>query len=540
MVNTQLFKTIKGKLLPQTDTLNKAGGRAYQYSPYHQLAQLAATGCLNQTFYANASTQLKTVLELTQSIDTEFIAKTAVYARESGYMKDMPALLTAVVAQRDTELLSQVFGRVINNGKMLRNFVQIVRSGATGRKSLGTRPKKLVQQWLLNATEKQLLNAAVGNQPTLADIVKMVHPTPQEAWRRAWFGWLLGREYDADALPPVTRAFEQFKSALREGQIVVDLPDVPFQMLTALPLTCGQWAAIARNGSWQMVRQNLNTFARHGVFTIPGMTELVAEKLRDENAIAKAAVMPYQLMVAYQATCAAINAANYLSTDKKGYAVPQQVCDALQDAMEIALANVPVINGQVVVCPDVSGSMASPVTGYRQGATTSVRCVDVAALVAAALVRKNPQTQVVPFEVDVRQVGINPRDTVLTNANKMADLCGGGTNVSAPLKWLNKGNVDVDLIVIVSDNESWMVSRHYGASKTMLEWEKLKKRCPRARLVCLDIQPYNSTQAKEHDDIMNIGGFSDAVFDAIAAFASGHTETDYWVNTIKQVALTEH
>jgi 60 kDa SS-A/Ro ribonucleoprotein len=86
-----------------------------------------------------------------------------------------------------------VFGRVIDNGKMLRNFVQIVRSGAMGRKSLGSAPKKLVQNWLLNASEKQLLSACVGKQPSLADVVKMVHPKPQEAWRSAWFAWLIGK-----------------------------------------------------------------------------------------------------------------------------------------------------------------------------------------------------------------------------------------------------------------------------------------------------------------------------------------------------------
>ena len=74
-----------------------------------------------------------------------------------------------------------MFGRVVDNGKMLRNFVQIVRSGATGRKSLGSRPKKLVQHWLLSASEAQLLQAAVGNSPSLADVVKMVHPKPAEA-----------------------------------------------------------------------------------------------------------------------------------------------------------------------------------------------------------------------------------------------------------------------------------------------------------------------------------------------------------------------
>ena len=40
-------------------------------------------------------------------------------------MKDMPALLAAILAVRDLELLAQVFPRVIDSGKMLRNFVQI-------------------------------------------------------------------------------------------------------------------------------------------------------------------------------------------------------------------------------------------------------------------------------------------------------------------------------------------------------------------------------------------------------------------------------
>ena len=89
-------------------------------------------------------------------------------------------------------MLARVFDQVVDNGKMLRNFAQIIRSGAVGRKSFGNRPKKLMQTWLLTATEKQLLNAAVGNSPSLADVVKMVHPKPREAWRAAWFAWLIG------------------------------------------------------------------------------------------------------------------------------------------------------------------------------------------------------------------------------------------------------------------------------------------------------------------------------------------------------------
>ena len=521
MVNTRLFQTLKGALLPNANTVNAEQSPAYTFTPRHRLAQLAATGCLGQTFYANAEAQLDAVLALAKELDPVFVAKTALYARESGFMKDMPALLAATLAARDVTVLGHVFGRVIDNGRMLRNFVQIVRSGAVGRKSLGSRPKKLVQQWLLAASERQLLNAAVGNTPSLADVVKMVHPKPDEAWRAAWFAWLIGKPVDEALLPPITQAFERFKRASAQG-LTAEVPDVPFQMLTALELTAAQWARIARTASWQMVRQNLNTFARHGALALPGVAEEIAAKLRDPRAVAKARVMPYQLMSAFKAT---------------GDAVPAVVRDALQDAMEVAIGNVQRFDGRVVVCPDVSGSMGSPVTGHRGSATSSVRCIDVAALVAAAILRKNPAARVLPFEQDVVKLSLNARDSVMTNAQALASIGGGGTNCSAPLALLNKERAGVDLVIVVSDNESWVDANRHGATQTMREWELLKTRNPRARLVCIDIQPGTTTQAAERADILNVGGFSDAVFNMVASFADGKAGADHWVGEIDRISL---
>ena len=517
MANLQLFQTLRGALQPAADVRNEAGGAAYALSPKHRLAQLAATGCLNNTFYAQAQDQLDAVLALAREVDPLFVAKTAVYARRAGHMKDMPALLAATLAVRDVSLLAKVFGRVVDNGKMLRNFVQMLRSGAVGRKSLGTRPKKLVQQWLLEATEAHLLNAAVGNTPSLADVVKMVHPKPAEAWRAAWFAWLIDRPYALEALPPVTQAFERFKRDRTQ-----DVPDVPFQMLTALELNTQAWAQIAQRGSWQMVRQNLNTFARHGVFALPGLAEAVAAKLRDPLAVAKARVLPYQLMAAWKAA---------------GADVPHVVKEALQDAMELALANVPQFEGRVVVCPDVSGSMSSPVTGHRGSATTTVRCIDVAALVAAAVLRRNADARVLPFETKVVSLQLNPRDSVMTNAAKLAAVGGGGTSCSAPLALLNRENAHADLVVLVSDNESWADPARGRGTATMQEWAAFKKRNPKARMVCIDIQPYATTQAQERDDVLNIGGFSDEVFKLLAVYAAGGLGADHWVGVIEETSV---
>ena len=517
MANKRLFKSAIGKLVPATNAINEECAPAYALSPKQQLAQYAATGCLSATFYASAEQQLKTVLELSAKLDADFIAKTAVFCRERGFMKDMPALLCAVLSVKDLGLLNTVFPRVIDNGKMLRNFVQIMRSGVVGRKSLGSAPKRLVREWLDARHPATLFKSNVGQDPSLSDILKMVHPKPKDEAREALFGYLIGRDYAFDKLPDLVRNYEAFKY----GQSL-EVPDVPFQLLTALPLSTKEWTTIARRASWQMTRMNLNTFARHGVFGEPGITELIANRLRDPETIAKSRVFPYQLMVAYGMADA--------NED-----VPKAVSEALQDAMEIAIANVPSIDGQVYVCPDVSGSMSSPMTGHRKGATTAVRCIDVAALVAAAVLRKNPGTEVLPFEQHVVKLNLNPRDSVMTNASRLAAVGGGGTNCSAPLTQLNSRKAVGDLVIFISDYESWVDAGKGRGTATMREWNVFKQRNPNARLVCIDVQPYPTVQAIEREDILNVGGFSDQVFDVISEFARGELNSDHWIGVIESV-----
>ena len=520
MANKTLFQTIPGRTLPVADTVNEAGGVAYARSAREALAQYVVTGCLNKTFYAEAATQLRTVLDLCARVEPEFIAKTAIYGREQGYMKDTPALLCAVLANRDVGMLERIFGRVIDNGKMLRNFVQIVRSGGTGRKSLGSAPKRLVRQWLEMRSPEQVFRASVGQSPSIADILKMVHPKPDSSEREALYGWLIGRGHDAEALPSRVKDFEAFKRG--ECSLV---PNVPFQMLTSLPLDRAAWAEIARNAPWQMTRMNLNTFARHKVFDDVRLVRQIAKRLRDREAIRRARVFPYQLLAAFK---------------NAGQGVPRAVVNALQDAMEIAIRNVPKLSGKIVVCPDVSGSMHYSVSGFRKGATSSVRCIDVAALVTAAFLRQCSETEVLPFESRVVPVRLNPRDSVMTNATRLAELPCGGTNCSAPLRLLAESKAEVDLVIYVSDNESWIDSPHYGrfgggATATMKQWERIKARNPKARMVCIDIQPYATTQVVAREDILNVGGFSDRVFELVSRFAKGELGSDHWVEVIQQV-----
>lgn len=525
VANKSLFQSIVGSLLPKTDALNSELAPAYALDPKHALAQYAATGCLNSTFYASADEQLASVLQLamTPQIAPEFVARVALYARSRGHMKDLPALLCAVLSVRSPGLLAEVFDRVIDDARMLRNFVQIMRSGVVGRKSLGSLPKRMIIQWLEARSDEQIFFGSVGNDPSLADVIKMVHPKPDTASRAALYGYLIGREHDRDALPEIVKMYEKFKNNTNPGKVAV--PDVPFQLLTALPLTDEDWTQIAHNAPWQTTRMNLNTFQRHGVFNDAAVTEVIARRLCNPRLIEKARVFPYQLLVAF------------LSASSE---LPNRIREALQDAMEIALGNVPRIDGKVFVFPDVSGSMRSPVTGHRKGSTTAVQCVHIAALVAAAIVRRNPDAEVLPFETDVVKVAVNPRDSVMTNATRLASVGGGGTNCSAPLRVLNERRAIGDVVIYVSDNESWVDAgrpRSAGATETMKLWSIFKQRNRGAKMICIDIQPNAHSQAKEQSDIINVGGFSDQVFRLIADVASSRADAGHWVKTIESVSI---
>jgi 60 kDa SS-A/Ro ribonucleoprotein len=524
MANKGLFASLKS-LLPRADARNEEGARAYQLPPKHALAQLAATGCFNGTFYAQAEDQLATLLALVNQVDDNvFLAKLAVYSRERAFMKDMPAALLLVLWKRDRALFRKVFDRVVDNGRVLRTLFQMIRSGQFGRKSLSYAPQRAFQRWLNNANVGRLLSASIGNDPSLRDVLRMARPTPKDNARRALFGWLTDKPVEkwapasTDDLPADARSLDAYRKAASASEQVSLLDGVRLRwdLLADAARGPSVWKAIARQMGPQALRMNLNTLLRHEVLNDAETVDFVAAKIADAEEILSSRQFPYQYLSAY------LNAED---------ALPQKIKAALCQAAEIACGNVPELPGPVVIGLDVSGSMQSPVTGNRgRGATSTVRCVDVAALFAAAILRRNPDSVVIPFDDKAYHVKLDPQDTILSLASRLAQYGGGGTNCSLPLTegTSTYRNRRFAGCVLVSDQESWIGTGRYNSTATMTAWQEFVKNQVRLqarddagpKLVCIDLQPYVTTQAPDRSDILNVGGFSDAVFRVVESFLS--------------------
>jgi 60 kDa SS-A/Ro ribonucleoprotein len=567
--------------VPNADTKNEAGGKAYSMSNEAALAQFVATSCLNGTFHTSAKDQLDTVKKLLAGCTPEFIGKVAIYGRQSAFMKDLPALCISHLAadngggknagdpsrrsapswtggpttpeqEAKQEVLNKVFPHVIDSGTMVRNFVQMIRSGVLGRKSLGYSLRHLVRQWFENRSPATIFHNSIGNNPTLGEVIRIARPKPNTPEKAALFAYLTGAKVVDDAegkvlrtyfkddsdgqvkvayehpfanLPQIVQQFEAWKADQTLPQ-----PKLNFRFLDGIKkLSTAEWTEIARNANWLTTLKSMNTYKEHGVFDQPGMVELISARLADANEVAKVRVFPYQILIAY------------LASEGKA---PQKVRDALHDALEAATRNVPVLTGKVYICVDVSGSMTTGrVTGDRGSATTAARCIDVAALYAASLLRVNKSAEVIPFEVGVvlpSKLTLEPRDTVMTNARKLASIGGGGTNCSAPLNMLNQRNAKGDVVVFVSDYESWAdgPNAHNGKATAMLEqWAIFKKRNPDAKLVCIDLTPRANHQVVERPDILQVGGFSDNVFNVVARFAESGWDKNFWLQEINKIDL---
>jgi 60 kDa SS-A/Ro ribonucleoprotein len=540
MANKNLFASLKS-LLPRADSRNEAGGRAYQLTPRHALAQLAATGCFNGAYYSDAEQQLAVLLALVEQVDDNvYLAKLAVYSRQRAFMKDMPAALLVLLSKRDPALFRRIFDRIVDNGRVLRTVFQMIRSGQFGRKSLSYALQRAFQRWLNAASAGTLLSASIGNDPSLRDVLRLARPTPSDNARRALFGWLTDKPDEMWApatpadLPPEVRDLIAFRQAESEAEQIAILERARFRwdLLADSARGPSVWRAIGRQMGVQALRMNLNTLVRHDALAGDlEMVAYVARRIADADQIRRSRQFPYQYLAAY------LNAeAN----------VPQAIRDALGQAAETACGNVPELPEPIVIGLDVSGSMSSAVTGFRgREATSKVRCVDVAALFAAALVRRNPGSVVVPFDTSAYQADVGENETILDLAGRLAHFGGGGTNCALPLAEANATYRDRRFAgcVLVSDMESWVGAGRAGSTGVMTEWQTFVANQKRLhggdwagpKLVCIDLQAYTTSQAPERADILNIGGFSDAVFNVVASFLSD--EPDRFVSEVEAIEL---
>lgn len=471
-------KLFKNEKAVKTVT-NRAGGKAVGLSDKETLAKYVVTCTFNDTYYATGKEHLDELKSTIDSIsDNDFLAKCAIYSRETAGMKDMPAYMLNVLYDRDRALFAKIFNRVIDSGRMLRTFVQVARSPYFKRNLSARAMRRVFQEWFDKNSSGWLFDNSLGNDPSFADIIKMTHVKAGK--RQDLFAYFLDKEYNEANLPNKLQDYLAWKRDRSRN-----VPDVNFRMLDSEKLSTEEWASVLKSCSWNTLRMNLATFSRHNVFDKKENLKFACEKLEIEM---PKNVFPYEVFAAYK-----MNQDN-LSLSK-----------ALNNVMEKSIENLPQIKGKTVIAIDVSGSM-----GQRMSEKGSMRIVDVAAMFGASLSRKCDDSLVMTFDTDVRSTYRNSKDSILTFAKKLA-ANGGGTSISSVLEYLKNNKTEFDNLIIISDNESWADRSSFADS-----WNRMSNG---KKLISIDLVPNSYTNAPtSRKNNLCVSGFNDSVWAVIKNF----------------------
>ena len=121
-----------------------------------------------------------------------------------------------------------------------------------------------------------------------------------------------------------------------------------------------------------------------------------------------------------------------------------------------------------------------------------------------------------------------PSDNILQNTVDMisrAGEVGCSTNGYKVIDWLIQENRVMDKVMLFTDCQLWNSS--YNDAHIADSWECYKAIAPYARLYIFDLAGYGqSPVSMKRDDVFCIAGWSDKVFDILAALERGESAID--------------
>ena len=476
-----------------TGHVNKEGFPSYRGDKKTDLVSVLMTGSTGNTFYVRAENQIERFAEIFKRFpDPEFMAKAIVYAREKGYNREIPIAATVALSVKDRDLFRKIVHRVCRTPSDWRKLIDISRSGVF-RKGLG----RAVKREIINAIANMDNYQAMKYPGAVEDMIDVSHP--RETINHNIIRYIKKKEVDDPRLSAVRELRHLDDGAVYK---VVREMHLPFQAVTGSvkKMTPKIWEALLYTAPYFNLLRNLRNFLKNGVFNDRENLDYAIERLTDKDAIQKAMLFPFRFLSAYNAIDGVIG----FDVDNS---IVEEIRDALTKAAEISLENVPDITGKIAIATDISGSMASNLTGDMSSTTA----IDVAGLFTAVLLKKAAKIpEVLPFESEVRfdiakSILSARHEHIFNIARKLYPV--GGTSLSAPVVHLNKNKKKVDMFIGITDDEEWVGRRFIDAIKYYIDYIN-----PEVKIYLITLIPYGDYPTPtDFPNVHYIFGWSDNI-----------------------------
>jgi hypothetical protein len=348
--------------------------------------------------------------------------------------------------------------------------------------------------------ERSLLKYDAEGRPVrFGDVIELTHPTAQDERQGELFRHALDRRHKRDnpvptALTLLAARAELMAMPVEQRREVTDPAVLAAAGMTwealagwrQTTMDAAAWEAVIPGMGYLALLRNLRNFDQAGVSD--EAAERVAARLADPGEVARSRVLPMRFLSAF-------NAAPNLR-----WAYP------LEKALQLALANVPALDGRTLILIDTSGSMHSPFS--RDG---SLRYWDAATVFGLALASRAQDPTVVSFS-DLTKVF--PRvagESVLAAVRRFREdgfFIGSGTDTA---RAVSEHYADHDRVVILTDEQAhW----HGAVDVTAAVPEQVP-------VYTWNLAGYQAGHTPTAETRFTFGGLSDAAFGMIPLIEAG-------------------
>ncbi len=224
---------------------------------------------------------------------------------------------------------------------------------------------------------------------TLADILDLTHPGHRADWQAdLWVHALNERHKRDEPIPDSLLQLQRRRDVMgipqdqrraylarEDGKDMLKAAGVTWESMTGWlggELDASFWESVIPSMGYMALLRNLRNFERAGISRDARKT--VQDRLSDPEQVAKSRQFPFRFLSAYKA----------VESDWWG--------EALTDALDASVGNLPVFSGRTLVLSDTSGSMGQTISDK-----SSVTRLEVAALFANALARAGADVDLYGF-----------------------------------------------------------------------------------------------------------------------------------------------
>lgn len=374
---------IKTRSVTAPDTLTYEGGAGYTRKTKSELFLLAVANMVGEdSFYEKGADRDKRFRELVAKVtknDPDWVARFVPYLRSELNMRS-----ASVVAAIEYVRAGGQNGRRVVDSALQRPDEP---SEALGYyRSLYSRSvPQPIKRGVADAARRMFNERAVikwdgeNRGYRLADVIELAHPEPKADWQSRLFKYVLDKrhnrtgEEDYELIPRIAGYHKLMAVPVSERRAMLDREDftevledagMTWEALSGWlqgPMDAKAWERIIPVMGYMALLRNLRNFEQAGISK--EVMASVYTKLSDPAEVARSKQLPIRFYSAFK--------------NVQGFGTK----NALEEALQGTLPNVPSLSGKTLILVDMSGSMDAPLSG----ALSTTKRMEAAMLFGGAL-----------------------------------------------------------------------------------------------------------------------------------------------------------